>query len=245
MIMGNAVVKFDPSKFAATVANMAKGATARVGFLKMDKTGAWSHGVDEEPIDPEALVYIDPMGFVQGWQCWANTDIPGVQAALLGDIKVPMHEPLPERPAKVPENGREWAEMRGMSCVIDGQRLVYTVTSVGGLNAIAELAEHYAHQYQADPDRMVLVVRLSSDSYKHKNKTYGRVYVPVFEPVEWVCEVPDVAAVAPEPEPVKPAKPAPAAKSAGAKKAAAARKTPPPAPQPAARKAAGNGRARV
>jgi len=215
--MSNEVVKFDPTKFAASVANMAKGASARVGFLKMDKTGAWSFGTDEIPVSDDSPVYIDPMGFVHGWQCWADTDIQGVQSELLGEVLAPMFEVLPPRPAQVPENGRGWANLHGMSCIVDGQKLVYSTTSVGGANAIAALAEAYAKQYQKAPDKMIAVANLSSDSYKHKNKTYGRIYVPMIEIVGWVSKLPEAAEAAadkaienakkPKAPPAKPGKP--------------------------------------
>lgn len=219
MSNGNgAVVVFDASKFQAAVANMAKGAHSQVGFLKMDKTGVWSWGPDEEPVEEDTPVYVDPMGFVHGWQCWADTELPGVEAELLGDIVVPMYEPLPERPPKVPENGRNWGEMRGLSAVVDGQKLVYSTTSVGGLKAIASLAQEYAQQFTKDPGKMIAVLSLQSDSYKHKNKTYGRVYIPVFEVTKWVSKLPE--AEGPDaPAPVPPAKKAPAKKVPVTKKA--------------------------
>jgi hypothetical protein len=209
--MNNSVVPFDPSKFAATVANMAKGAFSQVGFMRMDKTGAWSYGTDETPIGEDDKVYVDPMGFVHGWQCWADTDRPGVDAELLGDIIVPMFEPMPEHPTAVPQNGREWAEARGMSVLLDGHKLVYTTTSKGGCGAIAGLAEAYAVQYRKDPTRMIAVLRLTSDSYKHKNKTYGKIYVPQFDVVDWVATLPQAAQATPAPEPEQPP---PAAKPA-------------------------------
>lgn len=110
--MSNAVVAFDPSKFQAGIANMAKGATSRVAFMKMDKTGEWTFGADEEPI--EGTVFVDPMGFVHGWQCWADTEKPGVSSELLGEVLVPMYEPQPPVPTQKFENMRPWGELRGL-----------------------------------------------------------------------------------------------------------------------------------
>jgi hypothetical protein len=211
---GGAVVVFDPSKFQATVANMAKGAGSRVGFLKMSKAGEWSFGTDEEPVGPEDHVYVDPMGFVHGWQCWADTEVPGVQAALLDDVVVPMFDPLPAKPEKVPDTGRGWSEMRGLSCLLGSEKLVYSTTSVGGLNAIATLAEDYAKQFAKNPKKMIAVVSLLNDSYKHKNKTYGKIYTPVLSVVDWVDQLPEVNAMPHPPKlPPLPAKKAPAKKA--------------------------------
>lgn len=217
------IVKFDPAKFAANVvANMKRAGSTRVGFLKMGKDGQWSYGTDETPVSEEDHVFVDPNGFVHGWQSWADTDLPNVQSELLGDVIAGMDQPLPDRPAKVPENGRPWSEVRGMSVLLAGEKLVYSTTSVGGINAFAGLAEEYLAQYHADPSKMIAEVSLSCDSYKHKNKTYGRIYTPVFTVVDWHAKLPSEAttkpAEAPAPAPVKRvgvAKKAPAAKKAG------------------------------
>jgi hypothetical protein len=150
------VVKFDASKFAATViTNMKRAASTRVGFLKMGKDGAWSYGSDETEVTEDDHVFVNPNGFVHGWQCWADTDLAGVQSELLGDVIAGMDQPLPDRPAKVPENGRPWGEVRGMSVLLAGEKLVYSTTSVGGLNAFAALAEEYLAQYHKDPEKMI------------------------------------------------------------------------------------------
>jgi len=214
------IVKFDPAKFAATVLdNMKRAATTRVGFLKMDKTGAWSYGTDETAVGEDDHVFINPNGFVHGWQCWADTDLAGVQSELLGDVIAGMDQPLPDRPGKVPENGRPWGEVRGMSVLLAGEKLVYSTTSVGGLNAFAGLAEEYLAQFHKDPEKMIAEVSLSSDSYKHKNKTYGRIYTPVFTVVKWHKALPAEATKKAE-EPVK----APAKRVGVAKKLPAAKK---------------------
>ena len=208
--MSNDLSTIDFAKFQVGLANMAKG-TSRLGFLKMDKTGAWSFGQDEVPVGPEDKVYVDPMGFVHGWQCWANTDIPGVDAKMLDEKIVPMFEPLPEKPFQTPENGRPWSELRGMSVALNGQALKYSTTSVGGLNAIASLAEKYAKQFVKDRSKLVAVLSLTCDSYKHPNKTYGKIFTPVLNVVDWVSAVPttEVAEVTPVAEPVKAVKAAP------------------------------------
>jgi hypothetical protein len=218
--MTGEVIAFDPSKFAAVAANLKRAASTRVGFLKMDKTGTWSYGTDENRVSERDHIFIDPNGFVHGWQCWADTDIKGVQSELLDEAIAPMDRPLPDRPDKVLPNARPYNEMRGMSVLLKGERLVYSTTSVGGINAFAALAEEYMEQFHRDPKRMIAEVSLTSDSYKHKNKTYGRIYTPIFNVVAWHANLP-VGAAKPEPVPA-PAKKAaaPAKKAAKPKKAA-------------------------
>ena len=210
--MSNEVVAFDASKFQAGIANMAKGATSRVSYLRMDKGGNWSFGADETEVGEDTML-VNPMGFVHGWQCWADTDLQGVSSEMLGDIVVPMFEEMPPLPDKVPENGRPWAELRGLSALLGETKLVYSTTSVGGCKAIAQLAEAISTQYSKAPTKIIPEVMLSSDSYKHKNKTYGKIFVPVFEVVGWHAKLPVAA------ESEKIAAPKPAAKKAARKAA--------------------------
>ena len=46
------------------------------------------------------------------------------------------------------------------------------------------LAIKVADQADKNPDKLVAVVKLSSDHYPHK--TYGKIYTPVFDVVEWI-----------------------------------------------------------
>jgi len=215
---GSAMVPFDPNRFIAGAANMQKAGAARADFLRMDKSGEWFYGQDDNPVHPNDLLYIDPMGSVHGWQCWADTDIPGVQPELIDTIKAPHYDPMPERPAAVPERGREWAEMYGISAIMNGNKLVYTTTSMGGKDALANLYGAIMAQFAENPNHMVAIVKLTNDWYKHKK--YGKTFVPVFEVVGWT-DKPPVGTGAPAPKAArKTAAPAPvAAKKAPAKTA--------------------------
>ena len=71
----------------------------------------------------------------------------------------------------------------------------YTVTSVGGRRAVQALAVEIAAQVEKDQTKPVPVVKLGKDHYQHKS--YGRIYTPVFEVVEWVgMEGPEAAEAA-------------------------------------------------
>ena len=60
----------------------------------------------------------------------------------------------------------------------------YTVTSVGGKRAVQALALAIASQVEKDQTKPVPVVRLKKEHYMHKS--YGRIYTPVFDIVEWI-----------------------------------------------------------
>jgi hypothetical protein len=81
----------------------------------------------------------------------------------------------------------------------------FSTTSVGGKRAVQVLALAIATQVEKDQSKPVPVVRLKKEHYTHKS--YGRIYTPVFEVVEWVsldgpgAEVPEApAAEEPAPE---------------------------------------------
>jgi len=210
--MSTNVVAFDPTKFAAGIANMKKGAAPRVGFLKMSKDGEWSYGTDDTVVGEDDLVYIDPNGFVHGWQLWANTDLPGVSSELLGEVLAPMHDALPPMPEThpAPAKGGEWKQLLGFSAVLGDMKLVYSTTSYGGKAAFGALAEEFQKHFAKTQKTTIAVVSLTSESYKHKK--YGKLYNPVMTVVDWVAALPAA-------EPAQLEAPKPAAKKAAAKRA--------------------------
>jgi hypothetical protein len=201
--MSSNVVTFDPNKFAVTIGNMKKGAAPRAGFLKMSKDGEWSYGQDDTVVGEDDHVYIDPNGFVHGWQLWADTDLPGVSSELLGEVLAPMDQLLPPIPTTnpAPAKGGEWKPLLGFSAVTGGVKLVYSTTSYGGKAAFGELAEEFqTHFAKGGAKSPIAVVALSSQSYKHKK--YGKLYNPVLTVMDWVAALP-AAAAAEEAKPTK------------------------------------------
>jgi len=55
---------------------------------------------------------------------------------------------------------------------------------VGGKRAVQALAAAIAAQVERDQSKPVPVVHLKKEHYQHKS--YGRIYTPVFEIVDWV-----------------------------------------------------------
>lgn len=68
-------------------------------------------------------------------------------------------------------------------------RLHFSTTSVGGMNAIKKLIGEYvqhARMNGGDKCKLSPVVELRVSSYQHSNKAYGRIKNPEFKIVEWV-----------------------------------------------------------
>ena len=123
---------------------------------------------------------------------------------------VSVAQPLPELDVAPPGAKKGWEPQVGMSlkCTSgedEGMEARYTVTSVGGKRAVQTLAVAIAAQVEKDQSKPVPIVRLKKDHYSHKS--YGKIYTPVFDIVDWVSmdgeaqEAEPEAAVAAEPAP--------------------------------------------
>ena len=160
-------------------------------ILKMDKTGHWVFGADQTEVEDDATWAINPFSFTHGYIAWGEGEV-------LAEKIVPVSQPLPEVDDAPPGSKRGWEVQLGMSlkCVggdDKGMEARYTVTSVGGKKAVQKLALDIVTQVEKDQSCPVPVVRLKKEHYTHKS--YGRIYTPVFDIVEWVgMEGPDDAA---------------------------------------------------
>ena len=151
-------------------------------ILKMDKTGHWVFGAEQTEIDDDSTWAINPFSFVHGFIAWGEGEV-------LGEKMVPVSEPLPEMDTPPPGAKRGWEMQVGMSlkCMTGEDKDMearYNVTSVGGKCAVQKLALDIAAQVEKDQSKPVPVVRLKKDHYTHKS--YGRIFTPVFEIIQWV-----------------------------------------------------------
>jgi len=175
------------------------GAAGGSVILKMDKTGHWVFGADQTEVEDDSTWAINPFSFVHGFIAWGEGEV-------LGEKMVPVSAPLPELDTAPPGAKRGWETQVGMSlkCVSGEDKdmeVRYTVTSVGGKKAVQQLALTIANQVEKDQSRPVPVVRLRKEHYTHKS--YGRIYTPVFDIVEWMgmdgpSEASEAAEAAPE-----------------------------------------------
>jgi len=173
-------------------------------IIKMDKTGHWVFGADQTEVEGDSTWAVNPFSFIHGYIAWGDGEV-------LGEKMVSVSEPLPEMEAAPPNAKRGWEAQIGMSlkCLSGedkGMEARYTVTSVGGKKAVQALAVAIAEQVEKDQSKPVPVVHLKKDHYTHKS--YGRIYTPVFEVVEFVSM--DGESAAPAAEAEAPAEAAPA-----------------------------------
>jgi hypothetical protein len=153
-----------------------------VVILKMDKTGHWVFGADQTEIEDGSTWAVNPFSFVHGYIAWGDGEV-------LAEKMVSVSEPLPNIDVAPPGAKKGWETQVGMSlkCLTgddEGMEARYTTTSVGGKRSVQTLALAIAAQVEKDQSKPVPVVRLKKDHYTHKS--YGKIFTPVFEIVEWV-----------------------------------------------------------
>lgn len=151
-------------------------------ILKMDKTGHWVFGADQTEVEDDSTWAVNPFSFVHGFIAWGDGEV-------LGEKMVSVAKPLPELDAAPPQAKRGWETQVGLSlkCITGedtGLDVRYSTTSVGGKRSVQTLAAAIAAQVEANPDKPVAIVRLKKEWYNHKS--YGRIYTPIFEVVDWV-----------------------------------------------------------
>jgi hypothetical protein len=160
----------------------APAASAGSVILKMDKTGHWVYGADQTEVEPDSKWAINPFSFVHGVIAWGD-------GVVLGEKMVALTDPLPEMDDAPPNAARGWERQVGFSlkCLTGedkGLEARYSATSVGGKKGFEAIASAFANQVSQDESKPVPVVLLKKEHYQHKS--YGRIYTPVFEIVEFV-----------------------------------------------------------
>ena len=158
------------------------GASANMVILKMDKTGHWVFGADQTEVEDDSLWAVNPFSFVHGYICWGDGEV-------LAEKMVGVAEPLPELEPAPAASKRGWEMQVGMTLACtdgedEGMQARYSTTSVGGKKAVQALAIAIADQVEKNEAKPVPLVRLKKEHYQHKS--YGRIYTPVFDIVDWV-----------------------------------------------------------
>ena len=151
-------------------------------IIKMDRTGHWVYGVDQTEIDKEGLWAVNPFSFVHGYIAWGPGEV-------LGEKLVSITEPLPVMDAPPAGAARGWEPQVGMNlkCISGedkGTEAKFMTTSYGGKKAMHQLAMKVADQVETNQDLPVAVVKLKSEQYQHT--TYGRMFNPVMEVIDWI-----------------------------------------------------------
>jgi hypothetical protein len=152
-------------------------------ILKMDKTGHWVFGSDQTEVETDSRWAVNPFSFIHGFIAWGDGEV-------LGEVMGPVTEPLPDTGPAPAGAKKGWETQLGVSvqCITGedkGLNARYQATSVGGKKALSALGLAIAAQVDKDPSKPVPLVLLRKEHYQHKS--YGRIFTPVFEIVDWVA----------------------------------------------------------
>ena len=151
-------------------------------IIKMDKTGHWVFGADQDEVEADSTWAVNPFSFVHGYIAWGDGEV-------LAEKMVSVSDPLPEMDDAPPMAKRGWEVQVGMSlkCLTGedkGLEARYTTTSAGGKRGVQTLAVAIAEAVDKDQTKPVPVVLLKKEHYQHKS--YGRIFTPLFDIQSWV-----------------------------------------------------------
>lgn len=72
---------------------------------------------------------------------------------------------------------------------VNNEVFTFTTTSFGGRGAVGELCKAYGKNMRQKPDDYP-IISLDVGSYKHKDKKFGKIFVPKLEIVGWINKAP-------------------------------------------------------
>lgn len=168
-----------------------QASASNLPFLKFQK-GEWTVGQNDDEV-PTGTRFVADMGTLKaGWVRWWNgkpTESEMVSIAL-GHTPPKRHE-LPdndpdqwERDQNGPRDPWQFTNTLELVNPADpDDRVMLSVSSRGGINAVGALCKAYGSHIRHAPDELP-VIALESDSYKHTQ--YGKVYVPLLRVTAWV-----------------------------------------------------------
>lgn len=175
-----------PAINAEAIANLKKAAQAEaprdssMPYLRL-VAGEWCYGAESTDVEDGSEWAVHPGSFMHGLVCWDD-------GALLGEVMTNVAQPKPLR-GDMMDHGVQWDDQVAfvLACVSGedkGTNVMYKTSSRGGKQAWSKMAEAIAEQAENDPSKIIPVVTMGSDSYKHKK--YGKTYTPEFDVVRFV-----------------------------------------------------------
>jgi hypothetical protein len=181
--MSKSVIPFKGINLPAKPSDLVSGLKTVVAEKPMQNSmpllrlvdGEWVYGADNVQVEEESVWAIHPGSFCHGYCAWDD-------GQLVGEVMVPVSQPRPGH-NELPPVTVQWQEQMSFiaACTSGedvGTTVLYKNSSLGGRNAITELAQKIIAQADKDSSKLVPLVLLEVGSYKHKK--YGKVWTPSF-----------------------------------------------------------------
>lgn len=193
--MTNEITKTEPNYYEK-YGDAANSRSIIGKLLKFTKFGEYCAGIENEliPIGTMMVAYMPALAV--GYVRWENNSPAQAEMGYVGDGFVP-----PKRNDLGWNDAKEWDtddkgtprdpwQFTNSLILIDiDQALLYTfnTSSKGGIGAVASLSKIYGRHTRASP-RELPTVKLGVDSYRHSNKAYGEIRIPVLSvvPERWI-----------------------------------------------------------
>lgn len=187
-------------------------------YLKLSRAGEWLYGQDDTEVIEGSRWAVNPQSLEYGYIAWPDPD-KGVAADPEGEVMVPITRPLPAIDTlrtrhpdgrTTGKNGWQYQQSVVLVCIDgedEGTVCQYKASSVGSQKLFSKLINDISTQIAKGSDAIVPIITMKTDSYKHKS--YGKIYNPLWEVLEFLTmgapaetEAP-AEETKPEPEPVR------------------------------------------
>ena len=157
-------------------------------YLKLSKGGFWIYGIDDIDVEEGSKWAINPNSLATGYVAWP---INGTGKPLGEEMRGITDDPIIESQLPSVGDNAAWNQQVGMQlmCISGedvGVEVVFKASSKGGLSGFSTMLNAVMQHFKdnANTDLVVPVIDLLVDDYKHP--TYGKIYTPIFEILDWI-----------------------------------------------------------
>lgn len=172
-----------------------ESATRGLGTLLKFAKGHWSLGKEGAAVHEGARFFVNMQGLRVGWQRWdEGRPTDEIMMPITGGEKPPLRSTLGDHDKELweedssgkPRDPWQFTNELPLVSADDGEEVLFTTSSKGGINAIGELCVAYSKGRKMKPEGAVPVIEIGTSSYKHSDKTFGTIYTPTLKLVDWI-----------------------------------------------------------
>jgi hypothetical protein len=155
-------------------------------LLKLTKQGDWVFGQKPTKLAQDDFIAVNPFSVEVGYIAFSDA------GELLGEHIASLAAP-PIRMDQLPPvaSARGWQKQVSVACqILDGANagtaVVYKTSSVGGMDFAKRIIAEMMAKLRTGNVECVPVLDMQVASYQHSNKSYGTIFTPEYEIIQWV-----------------------------------------------------------